>query len=336
MDPDSAIRSTDSDAAQARLSAVNKGYLEDPFIAYFVPRARFLSPRPPLINVGTFVRATAIDTLVHQWIDINPESQIVSLGAGSDTRFWRLSAQSRISRVRHYVEVDFPENTARKTAIIRKTPSLSQYLLGVVRTEQGGMALRATNYTLIPADLRLPPAATLGPLLTGDTLSPNIPTLFISECVFAYMPKASSDALINWFSENFEITAGALYEMFGLNDPFGKIMRQNLMSRNVSLPGVDAYPALDSQRERYLNASFSHANALSLKRVRWSHIPPAEASRIAALEMLDEVEELDLVLEHYVVAWGVKVPDKEAGPGDLIGWGLKENPSVPVNEGWEG
>lgn len=91
MDPDSAIRSTDTDAAQARLSAVNKGYLTDEFISFFVPRARFLQPRPPLINVGTFVRATAIDELVHQWIDANEESQIVSLGAGSDTRLWRLS-----------------------------------------------------------------------------------------------------------------------------------------------------------------------------------------------------------------------------------------------------
>ena len=92
MDPDSAIRSTDNDAAQARLSAVAKGYLADNYIPYFVPRARFLPPRPPLINVGTFVRATAIDTLVYGWIDLfDTPVQIVSLGAGSDTRYWRLS-----------------------------------------------------------------------------------------------------------------------------------------------------------------------------------------------------------------------------------------------------
>jgi O-methyltransferase involved in polyketide biosynthesis len=92
MDPDSAIRSTDGDAAQARLSAVNKGYLtDDPFIPYFVARARFLPPRAPLINVGTFIRATAIDELVNSWIEANDEVQIISLGAGSDTRFWRLS-----------------------------------------------------------------------------------------------------------------------------------------------------------------------------------------------------------------------------------------------------
>ncbi len=89
---DAAVRATDTDAAQARLSAVNKGYLsDDVFIQFFVPRSRFLSPRPPLINVGTFVRATAVDMLVNKWIQLFPRVQIVSLGAGSDTRFWRLS-----------------------------------------------------------------------------------------------------------------------------------------------------------------------------------------------------------------------------------------------------
>jgi [phosphatase 2A protein]-leucine-carboxy methyltransferase len=46
------------------------------------------------MNVGTYVRATAIDTLVEKWLECaGPEGekrQIVSLGAGSDTRFWRL------------------------------------------------------------------------------------------------------------------------------------------------------------------------------------------------------------------------------------------------------
>lgn len=41
--------------------------------------------------------------------------------------------------------------------------------------------------------------------------------------------------------------------------------------------------------------------------------------------MLDEVEELDLVLEHYAVTWGLYVPphwlDAHAGWG---GWGLME------------
>lgn len=94
-DPDASVRQTDNDAALAKLSAVNKGYLTDPFVKHFVPRAHLQPSRPPLINIGTFVRTVAIDDLVHQWIDTATgdatRCQILSLGAGSDTRFWRLS-----------------------------------------------------------------------------------------------------------------------------------------------------------------------------------------------------------------------------------------------------
>lgn len=98
QDVDASIRLTDTDAALARLSAVNKGYLEDRFIKTMVPRAHLQLPGPPLINVGTFVRSTAIDHLVHGWLELAKHAgkscQIVSLGAGSDTRFWRIAVRS--------------------------------------------------------------------------------------------------------------------------------------------------------------------------------------------------------------------------------------------------
>lgn len=94
QDSDAQIRQTDSDAAVARLSAAQKHYLSDPFVKYLVPRAQFQPPRPPLINIGTYVRAKAIDDLVEEWLKLAEKSgkqcQIVSLGAGSDTRFWRI------------------------------------------------------------------------------------------------------------------------------------------------------------------------------------------------------------------------------------------------------
>ena len=93
-DGDAAIRSTDSDASQSRLSAVRKNYMSDPFISFFVPRPQFVPTRPPLINLGTFIRSEAIDRLISAWIQIDTpgkKKQIISLGAGSDTRFWRLA-----------------------------------------------------------------------------------------------------------------------------------------------------------------------------------------------------------------------------------------------------
>lgn len=93
---DSAIRETDNDAAVARLSAVRKGYLDDPYVRYFIPRAHLLPPRPPLINIGTYIRTTVLDSLICKWLQLSGNAgkkcQIVSLGAGSDSRFWRLMA----------------------------------------------------------------------------------------------------------------------------------------------------------------------------------------------------------------------------------------------------
>lgn len=51
------------------------------------------------------------------------------------------------------------------------------------------------------------------------------------------------------------------------------------------------------------------------------HILHTCAYSIARLEMLDEIEELDLVLSHYVISWAVKVP-LEGEYDAYRGWGL--------------
>ena len=55
------------------------------------------------------------------------------------------------------------------------------------------------------------------------------------------------------------------------------------------------------------------------------------SDRIAKLEMLDEVEELELVLDHYAITWGVKLPHPPTADGNAGGWeswGL-----VPASQG---
>jgi [phosphatase 2A protein]-leucine-carboxy methyltransferase len=97
-DADAAVRATDGDAALARYSAVAKGYLADAFAPALAPRgARAQPPRPPLIHVGTHARAWALDALVDAFLaraGAGAQVQVVSLGAGSDTRFWRLAVRA--------------------------------------------------------------------------------------------------------------------------------------------------------------------------------------------------------------------------------------------------
>ncbi|KAG9075658.1 carboxy methyl transferase for protein phosphatase 2A [Ceratobasidium sp. 370] len=338
VDSDSAIRGTDTDAAHSRLSAVRLGYLTDPYITPLVPRARLVSSRAPLMNVGTYVRSAAIDMLVEGWLDAaGPEGekrQIVSLGAGSDTRFWRLMDKGYGKQIASYVELDFAENTSRKAKAITQTQGLRTPLGSDIRIERGGTALRSQLYHLLPLDLRAGTSAFSSlttPSADPSSLTPlntDLPTLFIAECVFVYMLPSASAAIVQWFAGTFKRTAGIVYEMFGLQDSFGKVLKENLKARHIDLPGADAFPTLESQMDRFSSNGLPNANGRTLKDIRRENIPDSELQRISRLEHLDEIEELELVLAHYAITWGYSedatiTPD-EANQRNLTleTWGL--------------
>ncbi|THH33087.1 hypothetical protein EUX98_g1131 [Antrodiella citrinella] len=325
IDTDAAVRQTDSDAAIARFSAVQKQYLYDPFIKHFLPRgAQHQSARPPLINIGTYVRSQAIDYLVNQWITFSAQEgkkcQIVSLGAGSDTRFWRLATGPRKETLAKYIEIDFAENTTKKAMAIRKSRDLSAALGKPedVTLVSGGTGLSSPVYHLLAADLRSSPTSSLAPLLQAKDaislplLDPSLPTLLLFECVLVYMTPAQSSGLIQWFVDYFSQSGshttlgGIVYEMFGLSDPFGKVMLANLKTRHVELPGAEPYPTFESLRNRFLQHGFEESNATTLRDYRRSGIESSERQRISQLELLDEMEELELVLAHYAITWGWK------------------------------
>lgn len=150
------------------------------------------------------------------------------------------------------------ENTIKKAMAIRKSKELSALLgnrddatLGHTRSRyitrhahssnesgSGGTALHSPVYHLLPVDLRLGPEA-LAPLLTESStlgspvLFNNLPTLLLFECVLAYVQPEASNALIRWFVDYFSpvpnaVLGGLVYEMFGLEDAFGKVMLNNL------------------------------------------------------------------------------------------------------------
>ncbi|OJA08529.1 hypothetical protein AZE42_02449 [Rhizopogon vesiculosus] len=283
-DSDAAVRQTDSDAALARLSAVRKGYLNDRFISPLVPRAQLQPLRPPLINIGTYVRSGAIDRLVEQWLELSKSEgqlcQIISLGAGSDTRFWRLMEGPWKEQLGAYFELDFPDVTLKKAMTIRNPRSGLSAALGASELDLGGQALHSSRYHLLPCDLRKPPAD-IFPGLFKDHLSPALPTLLLFECVLVYMSPEASSALIQWFVDFFSPSiqistpgtlGGMVYEMFGLEDAFGQVMMNNLRARNVSLPGAKPYPSLESLPARFLSRGFTSAKALTLRNIRSSYI----------------------------------------------------------------
>lgn len=82
-------------------------------------------------------------------------------------------------------------------------------------------------------------------------------------------------------------------------------MTSNLASRNIRLPTLSAYPELGDQRARLKQYGLvDGARAADNEWIWREWVPEEEKERVAGLEFLDEMEELDLLLKHYCVAWG--------------------------------
>ncbi|PYH48333.1 protein C-terminal leucine carboxyl O-methyltransferase ppm1 [Aspergillus saccharolyticus JOP 1030-1] len=185
---DRVVQGTDNDASVSRLSAVNLGYLEDPFASALCPPGQE-TRRLPIINRGTYVRTTTIDHLLTHFLHsavthhhtnnqatppsqptspAAPKKQIISLGAGSDTRIFRLLTSLPPSHHASlvYHELDFSVNTAAKIRAIRASPLLQRALgLGAgagpgspsphdVTISPAADALHTPHYHLHPVDLR--------------------------------------------------------------------------------------------------------------------------------------------------------------------------------------
>ncbi|KAG9682684.1 leucine carboxyl methyltransferase, partial [Aureobasidium melanogenum] len=309
---DKIIRQTDGDASNSRLSAVQLGYLNDEFATCFlqgqIPR------RYPLINRGTYVRTSAIDRLVDNFLataidaqtsseSAAPLAQIISLGAGSDTRFFRLSSSRRRSILYH--ELDFLDNVRAKLSAITSTPKLST-LLPKPHISADNSSLLSPNYNLHTLDLR-DLASTTPPSIPN--LSTDLPTLLLSECCLCYLPPQTTSSILSYFASTIPTSplAIVLYEPIRPYDSFGKTMLSNLASRGIALQTVKKYYSPASQRLRLKNSGFVDGQgAADVEQIYYGDewVDEKERDRVERLEWLDEVEEWKLLASHYCVAWG--------------------------------
>ncbi|KAF2005883.1 leucine carboxyl methyltransferase 1 [Amniculicola lignicola CBS 123094] len=311
---DTAVRSTDQDAAGSRVSCVELGYLDDPYAQLFATQAS--TRRLPLLNRGTYVRTSAIDLLVDRFLQTTPDApkQIVSLGAGTDTRYFRLKDHYPNINLRYH-EIDFATNTAAKLARVNTNKQLYTRAYpdsppDVFKLDTRPTTHYSSSYNLHALDLRsLATASDDAPPPTLPNLDPSIPTLILSEMCLTYLQATTVSSILHTFLDTY-IPAPTpislvLYEPILPNDAFGRTMISNLASRNIHLPTLTAYPELEDQRQRLKGYGFIHGFKAADTRLIWREwVTGEEKERVAGLEMLDEMEELDLLLKHYCVAWG--------------------------------
>ncbi|KAH6607492.1 hypothetical protein Trco_003805 [Trichoderma cornu-damae] len=314
---DLTIQGTDTDAAVSRLSAVDMGYLSDPYARYFVtslggPPAR----RFPIINRGTYTRTTAIDSLVRSFLlghEGQGESggaagvttkQIVSLGAGTDTRPFRLFGQQGRPHL-IYHEIDFSVTSARKLKTVEAAPPLASILTNRSTGEASDWSSQPWNgeYFCHGLDLRqLSP--TTAQSLPG--LRTDVPTLILSECCLCYLSQEESEGVLGYFSSRIPNVAVIIYEPVHLGDAFSDTMVSNLAARNIHMPSLERRRVDGEQAARLKIIGLETTRYLTIDRIWSKWVGAEEKERVDSLEGLDEVEEWQLLAGHYIVVWSFR------------------------------
>ncbi|KTW31090.1 leucine carboxy methyltransferase [Pneumocystis jirovecii RU7] len=310
FDADLRIQNTNEDALSSKWSAVQAGYLNDSFVKYMI-KDKAKIKRPPIINRGTYIRTVVIDKLIYSFLrSINPlqKKQIISFGAGSDTRYFNI--MSDLGKTVNFIfhELDFPVVTKRKASIISKTPALYDLIhsscnnFDDLKIDLFNGSILSPSYCLHPIDLR-----TLTSIFSLPKIDNDLPTLILSECCLVYLEPHEADQLIQWCVNAFASKGSGIviYEPIKNSDSFGKMMVKNLASRGISFKTLDTYSTTEKQCTRLYNLGFTtYQKAISIKQIfdEWSDHD--DKIRISKVELLDEVEEWNLLASHYCVAWG--------------------------------
>ena len=236
--PMGSVAATALDAARGKAAAVARGYYEDAHAdAFAKPRPGFTAGGP-LFNRGHFARIAAVGAVIERFLDAaTPErAQVVSLGAGFDTRYWALVARRIAPRL--YLEIDQPEIVDAKRAAVSRDASLLRALPGGRESIGSEEILPASGrgYALLVADLRSIPSVDAA--LARARWDPAAPTLLIAECVLVYLPPSASAQLLGWFRRRAESAVLVAYEQIRPDDAFSRVMLANLRQRGCPLLGL--------------------------------------------------------------------------------------------------
>ncbi|CAN3368115.1 leucine carboxyl methyltransferase 1 [Diutina catenulata] len=330
---DKVVRQTDLDALSSRHSASERGYFslpdyygEDLIRSYQhnlqfttgytamsagrTVRAAFGDRKLPIINRGTFLRTRAIDEVVDRFINYhNGTCQVISLGGGSDTRGFRLLAE-HCNVIYH--EIDFPDSVKIKKLAILDNDSLRK-VIGVKEEgthpntreefEAYDSDIHTERYHLVGEDLRQ-----LHDYQWGNS---ELATLIISECVLCYVdPNETTQILKMWTKQIQGPVAVVIYEPLSLNDAFGETMAHNLASRGINLSSFTQYPTLASRRAFLAKeCGLEHVRITDIAQIGGYAGPKAwistkELNRVNSLELVDEIEEITMLYQHYCVCFG--------------------------------
>ncbi|CAJ1078943.1 tRNA wybutosine-synthesizing protein 4 isoform X1 [Xyrichtys novacula] len=295
---DTAVQGTNDSSVVSKVSAAAQGYFKDDFLQHFVCK---VARRAPLINRGYYVRWRAVDHCVRRFLHVTencPKRQILSLGAGFDSLYFRLHAVGALDRAVVY-EVDFPDVARRKTALINSNITLRGTLDSHLPSPAGPVFVSSGQYRLLGVDVR--EESQVEEALGAAGLDWAAPTLILSEVVLTYMETQWSDAVIRWAAKLLPQSLFVIYEQIHPLDPFGRIMQDHFLKLNSTLHALRQYPDTAAQRRRFLDKGWDQCVCLDMNEFYLGLVTEEERIRVESLEPFDEYEEWHQKCSHYFI-----------------------------------
>ena len=116
------VQGTNDSCTVSKAAMVKKGYFKDIYVKNFVAN---ISNRSPIINRGYFIRAFSIQNAVAGLLreakcGERGIEQVISMGAGFDTTYFRLRDAGLTKNLIKYVEVDVANVMDRKMKMLKK------------------------------------------------------------------------------------------------------------------------------------------------------------------------------------------------------------------------
>uniref|UniRef100_A0A0A9XZA2 tRNA wybutosine-synthesizing protein 4 n=3 Tax=Lygus hesperus TaxID=30085 RepID=A0A0A9XZA2_LYGHE len=287
------VQGTNESSTLSKYSMVQRGYFEDGAIKHFVKKD---ARRSPLVHLCYFARALVMDYAIKSFIQTSPKKkvQILSLGAGFDTTYFRLLPMFPDIV---YFEVDLKEVVDNKIKIIERSLELSSVLVDV---NDGGFeysCFKSKHYNIFTHDLC--DTEGLDHKLTQLGFEFDQPSLVFSECAITYIEEERSTALLEWIKSRIKTVTLLNYEQFNPHDGFGKIMVGHFNKIRSPLRSLMKYTSMEEQRKRYSSAGWELSRVCSVMDLFQHILKPEDTAKTFRMEPFDEWEEFHLTCCHY-------------------------------------
>lgn len=341
------VMRTAEDAVRAKHAAAKAGYYQDPFVSAFAPRKN--AAQHPQVQViikrGTFARVACVHKALVNFIDETTAAeqcaQVVVLGCGKDTSFFRVVDEHRRTERRHgglrWFDVDHGEVLREKTDVIGKSPAI--FGATVCKSNEYTFQLQSADSVkpwnsltchLIAHNLSEDHDILVHHKLVQAGMDPTLPTLLVMECVQMYLPVIATASLLKAFTSSCPDCVLVSYEpILGYESAFGRMMQDNLTKVGVVIPdsGLVQIRILRQMLAHLASAGFVRGTSCDMFAAYETVLSAAQRTHAQRCEFLDELEEFSLIMRHYCFVVASSKPDSvfgakmcDVGEASLLGF----------------